>query len=144
MQDQKPSCPKCGSPNIYKNGHDKYHNQQYFCKDCKHSFKLTYCEKHKLFPFPYPKCPKCGKSMEVYKIRHAFVVFRCKPCHTKDRLPLNLPQPVLLAFDSFKFFRFPIFIVVKAFVLYNRYHLSFRALRDSLNIKVSHVAILDP
>ena len=79
--------------------------------------------------------------MEIYKIRHAFVVFRCKPCHTKDRIPTNLPQPVLLAFDSFKFFRFPIFIVLKAFVLYFKANLSLRSLRDSLNIKVSHVAI---
>ncbi|WP_427854517.1 IS1/IS1595 family N-terminal zinc-binding domain-containing protein [Fervidobacterium islandicum] len=141
MQNQKPSCPKCGSTNTYKNGHDKFHNQQYFCK---RSFKLTHCQKHKLFPFPYPKCPKCGKTMEIYKIRHAFVVFRCKPCHTKDRILTNLPQPVLLPLDSFKFFRFPIFIVLKAFVLYFKANLSLRSLRDSLNINVSHAAILDP
>ncbi|SDG89469.1 hypothetical protein SAMN04488510_10132 [Fervidobacterium changbaicum] len=31
MQNQKPFCLNCGSTNIYKNGHDKYDNQQYFC-----------------------------------------------------------------------------------------------------------------
>jgi len=97
-------------------------------------------KKHKLFSFPYPKCPVCGKTMQIHKIKKAFVKFRCRSCHTRDEIPTNLPQFVPLPFDSFKFFRFPIFIVLKAFVLYFK-AVSLRSIRDSLNIKVSHVAI---
>ncbi|AMW31947.2 DDE-type integrase/transposase/recombinase [Fervidobacterium islandicum] len=140
MQNSVVSCPKCGSTNIYKNGHDKYGNQQYFCKDCKRTFRLVHSKKHKLFSFPYPKCPVCGKTMQIHKIKKAFVKFRCRSCHTRDEIPTNLPQFVPLPFDSFKFFRFPIFIVLKAFVLYFK-AVSLRSIRDSLNIKVSHVAI---
>ncbi|MGC8902334.1 MAG: transposase, partial [Fervidobacterium sp.] len=28
-------CPHCGSSNFIKNGHDKFKNQIFFCKDCK-------------------------------------------------------------------------------------------------------------
>ncbi|WP_448377097.1 IS1/IS1595 family N-terminal zinc-binding domain-containing protein [Fervidobacterium sp.] len=41
-----PSCPKCGSINFYKNGHDKYGNQQFLCKDCNHSFRLSHSHMH--------------------------------------------------------------------------------------------------
>jgi len=49
---QRPACPKCGSTNVIKNGHDKYHIQQFICKDCKHSFKLKHSTKRKNFSFP--------------------------------------------------------------------------------------------
>ena len=34
-------CPKCGSENIVKNGHNRCGNQQYLCKDCKSSKVLV-------------------------------------------------------------------------------------------------------
>ena len=141
MNNSTPSCPKCGSTNFYKNGHDKYGNQQFFCKNCKRTFKLSHSPKHKKFSFPYPKCPSCGKSMEIHKTHRSFVVFRCRTCHTKDRVPFNLPKPVSFVSDYFKYFRFPIFIVLKAFVLYMKRNMSYRTVADSLNIKVSHVSI---
>ncbi|MDN5337930.1 MAG: hypothetical protein PWQ20_1000 [Thermotogaceae bacterium] len=90
MNNQRPICPKCGSTNIVKNGHDKYHNQQFLCKDCSHSFKLKHTKKTKNFSFTYPKCPLCGKAMEFHKIRRGFVVFRCRPCHFKDRIQIRI------------------------------------------------------
>ncbi|WP_448377100.1 IS1/IS1595 family N-terminal zinc-binding domain-containing protein [Fervidobacterium sp.] len=104
MNNSTLSCPKCGSTNFYKNGHDKYGNQQFLCKDCNHSFRLSHSHKHKNFSFPYPKCPSCGKSMEIHKSHRSFVVFRCRTCHTKDRVPL--PEPVSIFADYFKYFRF--------------------------------------
>ena len=138
---QRPTCPKCGSTNVWKNGHDEYHNQLFLCKDCRHSFKLTHSKKRKNFSFPYPKCPHCGKAMEIHKIRRGFVVFRCRSCRFKDRIPLNLPYPLSLPLEPFKYFRFPIYIVLKAFVLYFKFNMSYRALKNSLNIDVSHVTI---
>lgn len=138
---QRPACPKCGSTNIIKNGHDKYHIQQFICKDCKHSFKLKHSTKHKNFSFPYPKCPHCNKAMEIYKIRRGFVVFRCRTCNFKDRIPLNISVPLPLPCEPFKYFRFPIYIVLKAFVLYLKFNMSYRAISNSLNINVSHVTI---
>ncbi|MFN4267958.1 MAG: IS1 family transposase, partial [Fervidobacterium pennivorans] len=37
MNNSTLSCPKCGSTSLYKNGHDKYGNQQFLCKLCHHS-----------------------------------------------------------------------------------------------------------
>ncbi|WP_231882290.1 IS1/IS1595 family N-terminal zinc-binding domain-containing protein [Fervidobacterium ngatamarikiense] len=62
MNNSTLSCPKCGSTSLYKNGHDKYGNQQFLCKLCHLSFKLSHSQKRKNFPFPYPKCTSCGKS----------------------------------------------------------------------------------
>ncbi|WP_231882309.1 IS1/IS1595 family N-terminal zinc-binding domain-containing protein [Fervidobacterium ngatamarikiense] len=62
MNNSTLSCPKCGSTSLYKNGHDKYGNQQFLCKLCHHFFKVSHSHKRKNFPFPYPKCPSCGKS----------------------------------------------------------------------------------
>ncbi|WP_363358002.1 IS1 family transposase [Fervidobacterium sp.] len=54
MNNSTLSCAKCGSTSLYKNGHDKYGNQQFLCKLCHHSFKLSHSHKRKNFPFPYP------------------------------------------------------------------------------------------
>jgi hypothetical protein len=54
--------------------------------------------------------------MQIYKVHRSFVVFRCRTCRTKDRVPFNLPEPVTLIPENFKYFRFPIFFVLKAFV----------------------------
>ncbi|ANE40874.1 transposase [Fervidobacterium ngatamarikiense] len=141
MNNSTLSCPKCGSTSLYKNGHDKYGNQQFLCKLCHHSFKLSHSQKRKNFPFPYPKCSSCGKAMEIHKVRRSFVVFRCRTRHTKDRVPFNFPEPVTFIPENFKYFRFPLFFVLKAFVLYMKHNMSYRSLAHSLNIKVSHVTI---
>ncbi|MEN6590334.1 MAG: transposase, partial [Fervidobacterium sp.] len=73
-------CPHCGSSNFYKNGHSQSGSQQYFCKSCHKTFRPSSSKKPKLFSFIYPRCPVCGKSMEIYKIRRGFVRFRCKSC----------------------------------------------------------------
>ncbi|WP_456263883.1 IS1/IS1595 family N-terminal zinc-binding domain-containing protein [Fervidobacterium changbaicum] len=49
MRNSTPFHPKSGSTNIHKNSHDKYVNQQYFCKDCKHTFRLSHSKEHALF-----------------------------------------------------------------------------------------------
>lgn len=91
--------------------------------------------------FTYPRCIHCNHTMQIYKIRRYFVRFRCRKCNFKTSVPLSLPQPVTFTIQPFKFFRFPIYIVLKAFILYFKYNLSLRAIKASLNINVSHVAI---
>ncbi|WP_448378558.1 IS1/IS1595 family N-terminal zinc-binding domain-containing protein [Fervidobacterium sp.] len=125
MNNPTPSCPKCGSTNFYKNGHDKYGNQQFFCKNCKRTFKLSYSHKRKIFSFPYPKCPSCGKSMQIHKTHRSFVVFRCRTCHTKDRVPFNLPEPASFVSDYFKYFRFLNCLKSFRFVYERQYVLSY-------------------
>ncbi|WP_249741823.1 IS1/IS1595 family N-terminal zinc-binding domain-containing protein [Fervidobacterium pennivorans] len=46
MNNSTPSCPKCSSTKLYKNGHDKYGNQQFLCKVCNHSFRLSHSHVH--------------------------------------------------------------------------------------------------
>jgi|GEM_PF-4389666 len=83
-------CPHCGSSNFYKNGHSHNGSQQYFCKSCHKTFRPSSSKKPKLFSFIYPRCPICGKSMQIYKIRRGFVRFRCKSCKTKTFSTLNV------------------------------------------------------
>ncbi|WP_448376089.1 hypothetical protein [Fervidobacterium sp.] len=54
---------------------------------------------------------------------------------------INLPELVSFISDYFKYFRFPVFIVLKAFVLYMKRNMSYRTVADSLNIEVSYVSI---
>jgi len=49
----------------------------------------------KLFSFSYPKCPVCGRSMQIYKIRRGFIRFRCKSCKTKTNVNRFIPpEPI--------------------------------------------------
>jgi hypothetical protein len=116
MDNSTLSCPKRYSTSFYKNDQDKSVTNNSSAKSAIILLDFPILQKHKNFPFPYPECTFCGKSMEIYKVHRSFVVFRCRTCRTKDRVPFNLPEPVTLIPENFKYFRFPIFFVLKAFV----------------------------
>jgi transposase-like protein/predicted RNA-binding Zn-ribbon protein involved in translation (DUF1610 family) len=135
-------CPYCGSTHLWKNGHRKDGTQQYRCKSCLKTFYIPHSKKDKLFPFQYPTCPKCGKSMQIYKIRRGYVRFRCKSCGYKMNVNRYLP-PQDMNFVPSHFFRFKVHpsLIALVLFLYLKRNLSYRAIRDALPCKVSHVAI---
>ncbi len=134
-------CPHCGSSNFYKNGHSQSGSQQYFCKSCHKTFRPSSSKKPKLFSFIYPRCPVCGKSMEIYKIRRGFVRFRCKSCKTKTNISRFLPpDPISSSLSTFSSRVHPYFVFLAIFLYFKR-NLSFRAIADSLPIHISHVSI---
>ena len=62
-------CPKCNSHSLYKYGKDKFGNQKYQCRICKHQFAPDFVSSGSrgAKPLPpkqrkYPSCPVCGKS----------------------------------------------------------------------------------
>lgn len=62
-------CPKCNSHSLYKYGKDKFGNQKYQCRKCKHQFAPDFilCDSKGAKPLPpeqrkYFSCPICGKS----------------------------------------------------------------------------------
>lgn len=63
------SCPRCNSYSLYKYGKDKFGNQKYQCRKCKHQFAPDFVSSGSrgAKPLPpeqrkYPSCPVCGKS----------------------------------------------------------------------------------
>jgi len=130
-------CPYCGSSDFYKNGHSHNGSQQYLCKSCHKTFSLHSFNKPKLFSFIYPKCPVCGKSMQIYKIRRGFIRFRCRTCKTKININRFLPpEPVSSSISSFSSHVHPYFVFL-AIYLYFKRNLSFCAIADALPIHVS-------
>lgn len=62
-------CPRCNSHSLYKYGKDKFGNQKYQCRICKHQFAPDFVPSGSrgAKPLPpqqrkYPSCPVCGKS----------------------------------------------------------------------------------
>ncbi len=125
-------CLPCGSTHLWKNGHRKNGTQQYRCKSCLKTFYLSPTKKDKLFPFQYPTCPNCGKSLQIYKIRRGYVRFRCRECGFKMNVNRYLP-PVNTNVPS-NFFKFKVHpsLIVLALFLYLKRNLSYRAIRDAL------------
>ena len=85
---QRPSCPYCDHPTkVYINSH--YHRRapdgslihvtSFICSECKRTFSFPKPTNryNKLFHFPYPRCPHCNRTMQIYKIRRSYVRFRC-------------------------------------------------------------------
>ena len=134
-------CPHCGSSNFCKNGHSHDGSQQYLCKSCHRTFRLSSFKKPKLFSFSYPKCPVCGRSMQIYKIRRGFIRFRCKSCKTKTNVNRFIPpEPIAPSLSSFSCRTHPYFVFLAIFLYFKR-NMSFRAITDALPINISHVSI---
>ena len=62
-------CPRCNSKKLYKYGKDKFGNQKYQCRICKHQFAPDFISSGSkgAKPLPpeqrkYPSCPICGKA----------------------------------------------------------------------------------
>ena len=116
-----PPCPKCGYYSR-KNGHQPgpdgkgYQNYQCVNADCRHQFQPDRPKVKK--KEPTVRCPLCGRTMEVYKVRASYTRYRCsgrqkKACHHKLDLPNVLTQkgqnPVLssglLKYQPFHFYK---------------------------------------
>jgi len=134
-------CPYCGSSDFCKNGHSHNGSQQYLCKSCHKTFSFHSFNKPKLFSFIYPRCPVCGKSMQIYKIRRGFIRFRCRTCKTKININRFIPpETISSSISSFSSHVHPYFVFL-AIYLYFKRNLSFRAIADALPTRVSHVSI---
>jgi len=139
MNNSTLSCPKCGSTSLYKTVMTNTVTNNSFANFA-------------IIPSNFPILTNAKTSLSL--IPNALLVVNlCKftksvalllssrTCRTKDRVPFNLPEPVSLIPEKFKYFRFPIYFILKAFVLYMKHNMSYRSLAHSLNIKVSHVTI---
>ena len=65
-------CPRCNSKKLYKYGKDKFGNQKYQCRVCKHQFAPGSISSgsNGAKPLPpeqrkYPSCPICEYSTQV-------------------------------------------------------------------------------
>ena len=68
-------CPKCNSHSFYKYGKDKFGNQKYQCRICKHQFAPSYQKIDR--PRKYPSCPVCGKSTFLNHDYDDYSNYRC-------------------------------------------------------------------
>ncbi len=68
-------CPKCNSHSLYKYGKDKYGNQKYQCRCCKHQFAPDFVTNEK--KRKYPSCPKCGKGSLLHHAYEDYSNYRC-------------------------------------------------------------------
>ena len=74
-------CPRCNSKKLYKYGKDKFGNQKYQCRICKHQFAPDAPKKE--VPRKYPSCPVCGKSAFLHHDYNDYSNYRCsdKKCN---------------------------------------------------------------
>jgi len=145
-------CPKCNFHLLYKYGKDKYGNQKYQCRNCKHQFAPNHVSKSKVRK--YPACPKCGKGSFLHhdyddysnyrcndkKCNHSF--FACKPT---VKLPPSMSE--LVGKTDFKRLRHPVQLIISALTMFYIGKSSFRNIALMLNmlynIQVSHTTISD-
>lgn len=155
------SCPRCNSHSLYKYGKDKFGNQKYQCRKCKHQFAPDFvsCGSKGAKPLPpeqrkYPSCPVCGKSAFLHHDYDDYSNYRCsdKKCNhsffqakTTVKLPPSMSN--IIGKDNFKRMRHSIHLVITALTLFYIGGTSFRKISTMLgilyNIKVSHVTVSD-
>ena len=146
-------CPRCNKRELYKFGKDpKTGKQKYQCVSCKRQFKTGDKGNGNTNKYPWmPKCPKCGKRMEVYKWRKHFKRLRCKGCNYKFNTYV-IPEEILdyisnLSFGKTNFLRmrYSKEIILKAIRLCYEFGLSSRDISKNLfinfGLSISHVTI---
>ena len=76
----KPSCPKCGSYNVQRNGKEG-EQLKFVCKDCNHQFRIPSKKQMKrLRENAYLSCPKCGSKELAVKKDGNFIEIKCENC----------------------------------------------------------------
>lgn len=145
-------CPRCNSQKLYKYGKDKFGNQKYQCRICKHQFAPDYIKQ--LRPRKYPSCPACGKAAFLHHDYEHYSNYRCcdKKCNHSFFQPkptVKLPASMSNIFgkSDFKRMRHSVHLVITALTMFYIGGTSFRKialiLRLMYNITVSHVTVSD-
>jgi transposase-like protein/DNA-directed RNA polymerase subunit RPC12/RpoP len=146
-------CPKCNNNQyFFKYGKDKFGNQKYLCKVCKHQFAPNYS--HKIKAKKYPPCPNCGKASFIHHDFKDYTNYRCcdKKCNhsfftPKPTVKLPPSMSVLVGKHDFKRMRHSLFLIFTALTMSFIGKSSSRNIafifKMLYNIKVSHVTIAD-
>jgi transposase-like protein len=144
-------CPKSNnSHHFYRYGKDKFGNQKYQCRQCKHQFAPSHLplkRKRK-----YPPCPKCGKCSFLHHDYQNYSNFRCsdKQCNHSffsAKADCSLPASVenLFGKSDLRRMRFPVQVIVSVLTLYFMSKNSCRCISLLLsrlfNICLSHVTV---
>ena len=109
------SCPRCNSHSLYKYGKDKFGNQKYQCRKCKHQFVPNFVSSGSrgAKPLPpkqrkYPSCPICDKSAFLHHDYDDYSNYRCsdKKCNHsffQAKPTVNLPPSMsnIISKDNF-------------------------------------------
>lgn len=74
VEEVKIVCPYCEADALYRYGRIKTGGQRFMCMMCGTQF--TPGAKKSAVPGK-PLCPKCGKTMNVYKLEGNIIRFRC-------------------------------------------------------------------
>ena len=154
-------CPRCNSHSLYKYGKDKFGDQKYQCRICKHQFAPDFISSGSkgAKPLPpeqrkYPSCPICGKAAFLHHDFDDYSNYRCcdKKCNHsffRAKPTVKIPPSMSNIFgkNDFKRMRHSIHLVITALVMFYIGGTSFRKIALSLrllyNIKISHVTISD-
>lgn len=142
------TCPRCFSNKICLFGKDINGSQKYQCKDCKKQFTLIH-KKHDILYFP---CPVCGKATFIWHKYDSYIHFKCgnKKCNHSFKLPIFIPHLLksrinLPHLNPFKYFKFPVNIIISSLNLYFACSSSLRQVQSIIikfySIYVSHVSI---
>ena len=154
-------CPRCNSHSLYKYGKDKFGNQKYQCRICKHQFAPDVISSGSkgAKPLPpeqrkYPSCPICGKAAFLHHDFDDYSNYRCcdKKCNhsffqAKPTVKIPPSMSNIFGKNDFKRMRHSIHLVITALVMFYIGGTSFRKIALSLrllyNIKISHVTVSD-
>lgn len=144
------TCPRCFSKSMYRYGKDKFANQKYLCRNCRHQFTLQ--PKHLDSSNPNPLCPICQRKTFLWHTYDTYLHFKCNsklPGHS-IKVPISpftfkkTKFPPFVS-ASFKRFRFSPTIILTALSLYFECSSSLRQIQRFLkyhfHIRVSHVSI---
>lgn len=76
----KPSCPRCGSSTVQRNGKEE-NRLKFICKNCNYQFRIpSKKQMKKLMENIYLACPKCGCPDIYIKLDNDFLELKCKKC----------------------------------------------------------------
>jgi transposase-like protein len=82
-------CPICSSRALYRYGHTRNGKRRFLCLSCGRQFAPE-ATRHALSG--RPPCPRCGRTMHLYKRKQHQMVFRCSnypDCKTYTTHPVD-------------------------------------------------------